>query len=483
MLHFIQRRCLNRPFRLYRALSSIASQGAQVTRDAESRSPPSRSPFTRSLYIYDLPEDYDPTAVVGAIGEEPIHRVSLGKDDMYVNFWSPSQASRVLNRTGGTLSVQGWDSAVRFNKSAQDMLTANSVAHLGIAHTTRAIFVFGESVQDKSLEEWRELALHYGPLEYIRFGKQKDDSTFLIITFLSSEHARKAMSGLKNRHTVKYRRDFEALNKPDVMRRVLLSGLSPNLSTPALTNHVLDTIASLGHGEKIIKFSRSGPKIGKAVIDFTLPSQAKLFYDSFRAANTNPYGLTVELQPLKPVNPFLYQAIHCGASRTIRLYTEKDTIPREKLMEDFNLLGRLTQVYSKQGIALITFGSLFDALKAVSDLAAGRHNLDGYKGLSVSFAKNDLQVPLKSAIIASGIRFGEVDEEAERTDPADIIADVVATDASPIDVSNLEQASETTPAPSEVGETVAAEQDIVTPAEVAVEKPAETEPVSSNSSS
>lgn len=73
------------------------------------------------------------------------------------------------------------------------------------------------------------------------------------------------MSGLKNRHTVKYRRDFEASNKPDVMRRVLLSGLSSTLSTPVLTNHVLDTIASVGHGEKIVKFSRSGPKIGKAV--------------------------------------------------------------------------------------------------------------------------------------------------------------------------------------------------------------------------
>ncbi|KAK0487693.1 hypothetical protein IW261DRAFT_1449355 [Armillaria novae-zelandiae] len=483
MLHFLQRRCLNRPFRLYRALSSTASLGTQATRDAESRSPPSRSPFTRSLYIYDLPEDYDPTAVVGAIAEEPIHRVSLGKDDMYVNFWSPSQASRVLNRTSGTLSVQGWDSAVRFNKSAQDMLTASSVAHLGIAHTTRAIFVFGESVQNKSLEEWRELALLYGPLEYIRFGKQKDDSTFLVITFLSSEHARKAMSGLKNKHTVKYRRDFEASNKPDVMRRVLLSGLSPNLSTPALTNHVLDTIASVGHGEKIIKFTRSGPKIGKAVIDFTLPSQAKLFYESFRAANTNPYGLTVELQPLKPINPFLHQAIHCGASRTIRLYTEKDTIPREKLVEDFKSLGRLTQVFSKQGIALITFGSLFDALKAISDLTAGRHGLNGYEGLPVSFAKNDLQVPLKSATIASGISFAEVDEEAERTDPADIIANVVATETSPVDVSSLEQASETTPAPSEVGETASVDQDVVTPAEVAVESPAVTEPVSANSSS
>ena len=66
-------------------------------------------------------------------------------------------------------------------------------------------------------------------------------------------------------HIVKYQRDFETLNRPDVMRRVLLSGLSPTLSTPVLTNHILDTIASVGHGEKIIKFSRSGPKIGKAV--------------------------------------------------------------------------------------------------------------------------------------------------------------------------------------------------------------------------
>ncbi|KAK0243963.1 hypothetical protein EDD85DRAFT_806259 [Armillaria nabsnona] len=487
MLHFIQRRCLHRPFRLYRALST-ASRGARAPRDAESRSPQaqspgSRSPFTRSLYIYDLQEDYDPTAVIGAIGEEPIHRISLGKDDMYVNFWSPNQASRVLNRTGGTLSVLGWDSSLRFNKSPQDILSASSVAHLGIAHTTRAIFVFGESVQDKSLEEWRELALQYGPLESVRFGKQKDDSTFLVITFLSSEHARKAMSGLKNRHTVKYRRDFEASNKPDVMRRVLLSGLSSTLSTPVLTNHVLDTIASVGHGEKIIKFSRSGPKIGKAVIDFALPSQAKLFYDSFRAANTNPYGLTVELQPTRPINPFLYQAIHCGASRTIRLYTEKDEIPRDKLMEDFNLLGRVTQIYSKQGIALITFSSLFDALKAISDLAAGRHTLTGYKGLPVSFSKNDLQVPLKSAIIAepNGIRDEEVDWRAERADPAVNIANVVAPETSPVDASSLEQALETTPSPSEVVETAAAEQETVAPADVAAAET--TEPVPSNSSS
>ncbi|KAK0187824.1 hypothetical protein F5146DRAFT_1060883 [Armillaria mellea] len=415
MLHFIQRRCLNRSFRLYRAFST-ANPGAQATEDVESRSPQawspgSRSPFTRSLYIYDLPEDYDPTAVVKAIGEGPIHRISLGKDDMYVNFWSPNQASRVLRRTSGVLSILGWDSGVRFNKSPQDTLSASSVAHLGIAHTTRTIFVFGKAVQDQSLEEWRESALHYGPLESVHFGQSKDDSTFLVITFLSSEHARKAMSGLKNRHIVKYQRDFGTLNRSDVMRRVLLSGLSPTLSTPVLTNHILGTIASVGHGEKIIKISRSGPKIGKAVIDFTLPSQAKLFYDSFRAANTNPYGLTVELQPIKPVNPFLYQAINCGASRTIRLYTEKDEIPREKLMEDFNLLGRLTQVYSKQGIALITFGSLIDALKAISDLAAGRHSLEGYTGLPVSFAKNDLQVPLKSAITAIGIRNEEVDGE------------------------------------------------------------------------
>ncbi len=121
---------------------------------------------------------------------------------MYVNFWSPNQASRVLNRTGGTLSVLGWDSSLRFNKSPQDMLSASSVAHLGIAHTTRAIFVFGESVQDKSLEEWRELALQYGPLESVHFGKQKDDSTFLVITFLSSEHARKVLSIIKFDGTV-----------------------------------------------------------------------------------------------------------------------------------------------------------------------------------------------------------------------------------------------------------------------------------------
>lgn len=104
----------------------------------------------------------------------------------------------------------------------------------------------------------------------------------------------------------------------------------------------------------------------------------------------------------------------------------------------------------------------------------------------MSFSKNDLQVPLKSAIIAepNGIRDEEVDGKAERADPADNIANVVAQETSPVDASSLEQALETTPAPSEVIDTAAADQDTVAPADVAVESPAKTtEPVPSNSSS
>ncbi|KAK0202032.1 hypothetical protein DFS33DRAFT_1351624 [Desarmillaria ectypa] len=493
MFHIIQRRCLSKPLRLYRALSSTASQGAEaVSRNGESyppqarqwQTPGPRPPFTRSLYIYDLPEDYDPTIVVRAIGEEPIHRISLGEDDMYVNFWTPAQASRVLNRTGGVLSVLGTDASIRFNKTAQDILSASSVAHLGIAHTTRAIFVFGESVQEKSLEEWKKLALQYGPLEDVRFGTQKDGSTFVVVTFLSAEHARKVMSALKYRHTVKYRRDFDASSRPDVHRRVLLSGLNSTLSTTVLTNHILDTIASVGHGEKIVKMTRSGPKIGKAVIDFTLPSQAKLFYDSFKTANSNPYGLTVELQSIRPVSPFLYQAIYSGANRTIRLNTNKE-IPRSKLIEDFNSMGHITQVYSKQGIALITFGSLFESLKAIGDLSAGRHNLNGYTGLSVSFSKNDLQVALRPAVIAEPkhIVDGEEDVAGVGSHPADIVANVMASENSataPVDASALKQAQETTPVAPEVGEATSAEQDT---ADIPAESSTKTEPVPSNNSS
>ncbi len=104
----------------------------------------------------------------------------------------------------------------------------------------------------------------------------------------------------------------------------------------------------------------------------------------------------------------------------------------------------------------------------------------------MSFSKNDLQVPLKSAIIAepNGIRDEEVDWKAERADPAGNIANVVAPETSPVDASSLEQALETTPAPSEAVETAAAEQDTVASADVAVESPAKTtEPVPSNSSS
>ncbi|KAK0464240.1 uncharacterized protein EV420DRAFT_1515523 [Desarmillaria tabescens] len=473
MLHFIQRQCLNRPFRLYRALST-ASQGTEtVNKDGESflrqqRTPTPRSPYTRSLYVYDLPEDYDPATVVRAIGEEPIHRISLGEDTMYVNFWTPAQASRVLNRTGGILMVQGMDASIRFNKTAQDTLTASSVAHLGIAHTTRALFVFGESVQEKSLEEWRKLALQYGPLESVNFGTQKDNSPFVVITFLSAEHARKAMSGLKHRHTVKYRRDYEAANRPDVQRRVLLSGLNSTLSTTVLTNHILDTIASIGHGEKIIKLSRSGPRIGKA---------RNLFFDSFKTANSNPYGLTVELQSIRPISPSLYQAIYSGANRTIRLYTNKQEIPRTKLMDDLNSMGHIAQVYSKEGIALITFSSIFDALKAVSDLAAGRHNLGDYTGLSVSFSKNDLQAILKPAVIAEpeGIN-GEEDVEREiagkGSDPADIIANVMASE-------NSATTSVDDGAFKQILETIPAEQET---ADVAAESPAKAEPAPPNTS-
>ncbi|KAG7445725.1 uncharacterized protein BT62DRAFT_932879 [Guyanagaster necrorhizus] len=482
MLHFIQRRCLNRPLRLYRTLST-ASRAVEIAPtnhefrppQARQRTSPPPPVFSRSLYIYDLPANYDATHVVNAIGEEPIHRISLGKDHMYVNFWTPTQASRVVNRTGGMLTVTGNHASLRFNKTAQDLLLATSVAHLGVAKTTRAIYIFGESVKAKSLEGWEELVLQYGPLESINFGTQKDGSTFLVVTFLSAEHARKAMSALKHGHTVKYRRDFEAAQKPDVKRRVMLSGLSPTLSTTLLTNHILDIIASIGHGEKIVKITRSGPKIGKAVVDFTLPTQARLFYESFQAANSNPYGLTVELNAIRPVSSFLFQAIHCGANRTIRLYTGKEEIPRDKLMEDFNTMGHTTQVYSRAGTAFITFSSLSDSLKVVSDLAAGRHDLEGYTGFSVTFAKNDLQAALKSAVVAEpkGIR-GEEELEGE-ADPADIIVDVMASEPS------SEQRSETTPVSSEIGE-VTPTQDIEFPADVPTESPARTEPVPPSSS-